>query len=219
MASPRFVFVVGAVTAAAVLAGTFGTTTVAADTSPVLLLIDRDSIAAGLATNGFTTQDVNEELASIGMRDPLPYFRRNSGRAVVLSTGQGANPGWLAPDSVPANWASEPGETDGLSNFLLAGPGLGSPEESGERTRLLAGIRLSGIRGVRLQALRGRTVCAVVFHGDLAEGVTDLTGPTLGIVAFRVTGVSSGETSPTVEAEILDTGQLCLGTLVLPPDS
>lgn len=189
------------------------------DFQPVLLLIDRQSISHGQPPNNFTTQDVNDELAAVGMRDNLPYFRRNKGQTFTLRAGQNQSPGWFALLGAPESWASAPGENDGLTNFVLAGPGLGSAEESGERTRLLRDAGIRRLVSANIEALRGRSICAVVYQGDLTPAATgaDLTGKTLGLVAFKVLNLVSGsEGSLDVEVEILDTADTCQGQLSLP---
>jgi hypothetical protein len=198
------------------------TMTHAQDPQPVLVLIDRDSVAHTQPPNGFTTQDVNEELAAVGMRDALPYFRRNTGQTVTLRTGVGDNAGWHTLWNVPASWSSAPDEADGASNYFLAGPGLGSPEESGERARLLRDAGVAGLSAEGVQALQGRTICGIVYQGDLvpAAAAADLSGPTVGVVAFRIDAVTTGvDALPNVEVSILDPVDACQGDLVLPPSA
>lgn len=221
MMSPlhRFGRTTSGMVALAVLVGTLGSFVAADELQPVLLLIDRDSISAIQPPNEFTTQDVNDELAAVGMRDNLPYFRRNGGRTVTLRTSRDQSPGWFALLSAPPSWSSDPGENDGLLNYVLAGPGLGSAEESGDRTRLLRDAGITGLRGANIEALQGRAVCAVVYQGDLTAGPAgaDLSGKTLGLVAFKIIAVlPSGDSSPNVEVQILDAVNVCQGELALP---
>ena len=82
---------------------------------------------------------------------------------MTLPGGQDGNDGWFAIRSAPASWASETGVDDGLQNFLLAGPGLGSPDEDGNGTSLLGGVpNVVALRAAGLIPLIGRTACAVV---------------------------------------------------------
>lgn len=189
------------------------------DFQPVLLLIDRDGISHGQQPNNFTTQDVNDELAAVGMRDSLPYFRRNKGQTLTLTTGSAQSSGWFALLGAPGNWSTGADENDGLANYVLAGPGLGSAEESGERTRLLREAGLRALSADNIEAFRGRSVCAVVYQGDLTPKAAgaDLSGKTLGLVAFKIMNVIPvSDSSPSVEVEILDPAEVCQGELSLP---
>lgn len=78
------------------------------------------------------------------------------------------------------------------------------------------------MRGANIQALQGRVVCAVVYQGDLSPGPAnaDLSGKTLGLVAFKIISVLSGGDSQTnVEVQILDTVDVCQGEMALPEAS
>ena len=70
----------------------------------------------------------------------------------------------------------------------MAGPGLGSPDDNGDREALLNGVpNVVPIRADGLQMLVGRTVCAIVYSGAITVTSTaNLQGPTLGRIAFSV---------------------------------
>ena len=90
------------------------------------------------------------------MRDELEYFQSHLHALMILTGGQNGSDGWFALKTVPDSWASEPGATDGVENFALAGPGLGSPDESGNRESLLETV--SGV--VPLLATSGQEAIA-----------------------------------------------------------
>ena len=76
-------------------------------------------------------------ISDVGVREELPYFVVRAGQHVTLQGGTADNSAWFALRAVPEAWESEPGAADGLQNFELAGPGLGSPDASEERETLL----------------------------------------------------------------------------------
>lgn len=183
-----------------------------------VLLLDRNAIRANAAPNNFPSVEINATIADIGVRDALPAFNVREGQHLWLPGGTVGHEGWLAFTAVPAPWETAQGENDGLTNFVYAGPGLGSPDGSGNRTSQL-GTRpeVVPLRWTGLQMLAGRTVCAVAFANELprtAAGVT-LSEASLGIAAFSVVGVSGGDatTLPAIEVSVLDTRETCAGVL------
>jgi hypothetical protein len=189
--------------------------------APVLLILDETAIDHGPPPHLIPSEAVNDLIGSVGLREPLPYFGARIGESVTLLGGQEGNDGWFALRRVPAAWASEVGSDDGLQNYFLAGPGLGSPDESGERTALLAGVaNVVPLRAAGLNLLVGRQVCAVIYDEDIAvasgtPSTADLNGVNLGAVAFQVTSVEAAGTEwPNVSVRILDARETCKGTLV-----
>lgn len=182
-----------------------------------VLLLDRNAIQANVAPNHFAAVDINATIADVGVRDALPFFNLREGQRLVLPGGSAAHEGWLAFTAVPSSWSTAEGN-DGLENFVFAGPGLGSPDSNGSRTSLLGmKAEVVPLRADGLQMLTGRSVCAVVFANELprtASGVT-VSGPNLGIVAFKVLQVSGGDAQalPSVELAVLETRQVCAGDL------
>ncbi len=195
-----------------------------AEDAPVVLLLDQhviglaDGNAPGSNVQGpvrFAAADINAAIASIGMRDPLPFFARHAGHDILLPIGSAGHEGWFAPASMPATWMSAPGANDAPQNFWLAGPGLGSPDEAGDRASLLANVpALAPLDALRLQALAGRPICALVYAGEIpwSDGGTSLGGPTLGTVAFSVAGVAD---AAAVSVRILEAGPVCGAALSL----
>ncbi len=56
---------------------------------------------------------------------------------ISLYTGQVGDEGWFALENIPQAWDDAGPTGDGLRNFLVAGPGLGTPDADGDMTRLL----------------------------------------------------------------------------------
>ena len=81
-------------------------------TTAVFLVIDEESIDNENKPNNFSESDVNDNLAEIGLRQTLRFFRDNIGAEIVLYTGQVGDEGWFALKTIPVSWES-------------AGPGLG----------------------------------------------------------------------------------------------
>ena len=116
----------------------------------------------------------------------------------------------------PAPWASEDGLDDGLENFFVAGAGLGSLDESGNRVTLLGRVPdVVALRWAGIGLLVGRQVCAVVYAGEIESGAaTDLGGANLGVVAFDVTSVDAAAVDwPNVTVQVLDARETCSGVL------
>ena len=183
---------------------------------PVLLVLDETAIDHGPPPHLIPVDAVNDEVSNVGLRDPIPFFSARIGTSVTLPSGLDGNDGWFALRTVPASWASEPGSDDGLQNFLLAGAGLGSPDDDGNRASLLANVPdVVALRAAGLSQLVGRSVCAIVYDGDIVvtpgtPSTADLTGINLGVVAFQVTSVdAAGGDSPAVTIQILNVRDTC----------
>ena len=207
-------FVWGGVITAATLAVASPAT---AQDSATVLLLDRNAIQANLAPNFMPAVDINVNIADVGVRDALPFFNIRPGQQLTLPGGTTGHEGWFAIAAVPAPWVPN-ADTDGLENFLYAGPGLGSPDATGSRITLL-GTRpeVVPLGPSGLQQLAGRTICAVAYSGELPRstaGVT-LSGPTLGILAYSVDAVAGGggSTLPSVVVTVRETRQVCGGAL------
>jgi hypothetical protein len=208
----KFVWGLAVTTAALLLAAP-----IHAQEPVTVLLLDRNAIQANVAPNHFPAVDVNAAIADVGVRDALPFFNLREGQRLVLPGGSAGHEGWLAFTAVPSSWSTTEGN-DGLENFVYAGPGLGSPDSTGSRTTLLGTkTEVVPLRAEGLRMLTGRTVCAVAFANELprsASGVT-VSGPNLGIVAFRVQGLLGDDAAalPSVELTVLETRQVCAGDL------
>ena len=189
--------------------------------APVLLVIDKDSIEFGVQQYQVPPDALNDLIASVGVRDPLPFFAANVGAQFLLRTGLNGSDSWFAFTRAPIQWESAAGADDALENFVLAGPGLGSPDASGQRTSLLLSIQdLEPVRSDRAALLVGRSVCAVVYNEDLAISESDsrvnLNGANLGMVAFRVSNIfTAGSVWPTLLVETLDVRSTCSETVAV----
>ena len=198
---------------------------------PLALVIDEDSIDNGHPPNFFSDVDVNDDIADIGLRSQLPFFKDNVGFLITLHTGEVGDEGWFALKTIPDSWAGAGPTDDGLLNFvgLLSepaphdvGPGLGS---GGDSEALLDKIPdVTPLRATGLAQLEGETVCAVVFDSDISINYDplygSLKGANLGTVAFDVVGVrartdGSSGSLPEVDIEILDAECVCEGELLL----
>ena len=101
-------------------------------TAPVFLVIDEESIDNGNEPNNFSETDVNDQLARVGQRQQLAYFKNNVGKTITLYTGQVGDEGWHALKTIPNNWKSAGPTANGTKNFLQAGPGLGGGTDDRE---------------------------------------------------------------------------------------
>lgn len=160
--------------------------------SAVLLVIDEESIDNGTPPNNFSAVDVNDQLADVGLRESLKFFRENVGKTINLYTGEVGDEGWHALKTIPATWKNTGPTSNGTQNFLAAGPGLGGGND--DREVLLDKIPdVTPLRATGLKMLIGQTVLAVVYDGDISTNYSPLTGnlmgANLGIVAFDVLDV------------------------------
>ena len=182
---------------------------------PLLMVIDKDSIEFGVQQYQVPPDALNDLIASVGVRDPLPFFSANVGQLFVLRSGVNGSDSWFAFQRAPIMWESHAGENDALENFALAGPGLGSPDSMGQRASLLSDIEdVVPVRIDRASLLAGKRICAVVYDQDLAMAADgsriDLQGPNLGMVAFRVSAIMNADaTWPGFLVETLDVRSTC----------
>lgn len=184
----------------------------------ILLVIDEESIDNGNEPNGFSDVDVNDQMAELGVRDQLRYFRNNVGRTVDLYTGEVGDEGWHALKTIPGSWRSAGPTDNGAMNYILAGPGLGSPDRDDDREAYLDKIpHVTPLRAAGLTMLIGQTVLAVVYDSDVSINYSPLNGSlkgaSLGLVALRVVDVRErrdGSTGslPRVTVEILDSDEI-----------
>jgi len=211
-----------------------------------VLVIDEDSIdndgpyyIGGTPVNfggeefKFIDIEVNDDIAEIGVRDPLPFFSDDpelghAGEIITLLTGQMGDEAWFALKTIPASWDDAGPTADGASNFFAAGPGLGTEDGDGNRETLLDKIPdVTPLRAEGLHNLIGQNVCAVVYDSDVSINYDpingSLKGANYGIVAFKVISVTavagldgfSDSSLPEVEIEILDAEELFQGELAL----
>jgi hypothetical protein len=181
-------------------------------TESVFLVIDEESIDNGNAPNNFSETDVNDDIATVGQRQPLRYFQQNIGRTIDLYSGEVGDEGWHALKTIPSSWISAGPTANGTRNFLLAGPGLGGGNDGPEV--LLDKIpNVTPLRARGLKMLTGKTVLAVVYDGDAGINYGPLSGnlqgANLGIVAFEVVSVrrrtdGSSGSLPIVTVKIVD---------------
>ena len=194
--------------------------------APYFLVIDEDSIDNGSPPNLFSATAVNDQIAQIGLRTLLPAFSgANVGRTIVLHTGQVGDEGWFAPKTIPAAWRTAGQTSDGLRNYLAAGPGLGSRNAKGDREALLDKVPdVTPLRATGLKLLLGRRVCAVVYDSDVSINYGPLNGSlkgdNLGRVALEVVGVTrfdggSSSSLPKLRVRILDADAVCAESLAL----
>ena len=111
------------------------------------------------------------------------------------------------------------------------GPGLGTPDDNGDREALLSDIPdVIPLRATGLKMLEGRQVCALAYDGDIGYNIDggivygSLKGANLGTLAFEVimvTALSDGSDSllPKVDIQILDAEVVCEGALQLFTDA
>ena len=188
----------------------------------VFLVIDEESIDNGNPPNFFSAADVNDNIARIGLRSELPYFASHENQTITLHTGTVGDEGWFAPKTIPTKWGTVGPTPDGLRNYILAGPGLGS---GGNPDRWLDKIPdVTPLRATGLNMLEGACVCALVYDSNISINYGplngNLKGANLGLAAFEVenvtqlTGYSSGSL-PKVEIEIRDAAEVCNGPLTL----
>lgn len=173
------------------------------NSTAVFLLIDEESIDNGNPPNNFSANDVNDQLARIGLRQPLRFFENNVGREIDLFTGQVGDEGWFALRTIPNSWVSTGPTGNGLRNYLTPGPRLGATLPDDDREVLLDKIpNVTPLRAQGLSMLIGQTVYAVVYDSDISINYSPLTGnlqgDNLGVVAFdvlRVTERTDGSSS------------------------
>lgn len=193
--------------------------------APVFLLIDEDSIDNGNPPNDFSANEVNDQLAEVGLRQPLAYFQANQGDTLTLYTGQVGDEGWFALKNIPNAWVNAGPTALGARNYLEAGPGLGSGNPDDDKEVLLDDIPdITPLRATGLKMLEGKTVLAIVYDSELSINYSplkgNLMGANLGIVAFEVLDVqerTDGSTSdlPKVRVILRDAFAVSAGTLYL----
>lgn len=192
-------------------------------TTTVFLLIDEESIDNGNEPNNFSETDVNDQLATIGLRTQLKYFKENAGKTIYLYSGQIGDEGWHAPTTIPMSWKNAGPTNNGLKNYLTPGPGLGGGEDNKEI--LLDKIpNVMPLRATGLTMLKGKTIYAVVYDSDISTNyspiLANLQGANLGTVAFKVLEVEkrtdgSDKSLPKVKIEILNADQVKSNTMYL----
>jgi hypothetical protein len=195
------------------------------NSSVVFLVIDEESIDNGNEPNNFSATDVNDQLATLGLRNQLRFFEQNVGREITLYTGQVGDEGWFALKTIPSSWVSTGPSGNGLRNYIGAGPRLGGPIPDDDREVLLDKIPdVTPLRATGLAMLVGQTVFAVVYDSDISINYSplngNLQGANLGVVAFDVLGVSartngSSSSLPAVRIRIRNAAQVLANDLAL----
>lgn len=197
--------------------------TSAATAESILLVIDEESIDNGNPPNNFSETAVNDQIARVGQRQTLRYFRDNIGKTISLFTGEVGDEGWFALKTIPSSWISAGPTRTGARNFLQAGPGLGGGTD--DKEVLLDKIpNVTPLRARGLKMLTGRTILAVVYDGDVSINYGplngNLQGENLGLVALEVVDVqkrTDGSTGslPRVRVKIVDVSKASAATLKL----
>lgn len=233
--SARRLALCAAVLGATVAAATATTAMGGAEYGYGFIVIDEDSIDNGNPPNFFSARAVNDDIAEIGRRNPLPAFSGSKvGSVITLHTGEVGDEGWFAPKKIPSSWNRAGPTSNGLRNFLGdnrrsfphdVGPGLGTKNSNGDREALLDKIpRVTPLRATGLRMLVGKYLCAVVWDSDISMNYGPLNGSlkgaNLGTVAFKVLSVSplfgfSSGSLPKVKVQILDPKKACNGSLFL----
>jgi hypothetical protein len=177
----------------------------------VLLVIDEESIENGNAPNNFSDKQVNDDIASIGLRATLPYFKSNIGKTINLYTGEVGDEGWFAIKTIPSSWSGAGPYLQGARNYVYAGPGLGGgndPERFLDKIPDVTPLRARG-----LAMLTGQKIFAIVYDSDVSINYSPLNGSlkgaNLGWVALEVERVTkrtdgSSGSLPVVQVRILD---------------
>lgn len=189
----------------------------------IFLILDEESIDNGNLPNNFSASDVNDPLAKVGERSQLSFFQKNIGKTIELYTGQVGDEGWHAVKTIPNSWISAGPTNKGLLNLLAPGPGLGGGKENKEI--LLDKIPgITPLRATGLSMLKGNTILALVYDGNISVNYDPLTGnlqgSTLGIVAFEVIDVverrdASSSSLPKVKLKISDANAVAALPLLL----
>lgn len=151
----------------------------------VFIVIDEESIYKDEKPNYFKDRDINDDIAEVGLRKPLPYFVNNVGKQIWLYTGQVGDEGWFAPKFIPDSWKSVGPTTNGTLNFFA---GMNKSEDLLDKIPNVTPLRATG-----LTMLKGATIYAVVYKSDVSINYSPLNGSlkgaTLGVVALKVLDV------------------------------
>lgn len=181
----------------------------------LLLVIDEESIDNGNKPNNFSDRDVNDNIAAIGQRAQLRYFKNNIGKSIVLYSGEVGDEGWHALKTIPDSWRKAGPTPNGAANFVAAGPGLGGGNDKEKWLDKIPGV--TPLRATGLRMLVGQTILAVVYDSDVSINYGPLNGSlkgeNLGLVALQVTRVTrrtdgSSGSLPAVTVKILDADQI-----------
>ena len=162
---------------------------------------------------------VNDSIADKGVRAALPI---PVGTVMDLPAGEVGDEGWfvLKESSILPSWDAAGPTADGLQNYLVPGPGLGSGNDP---EALLDEIPdVTPLRSAGLDLLPDRTVCALVYKSDISinygplEG--NLQGANRGLIGFDVVAIgppSGSSELPELTVEIVDVAESCDEELTL----
>jgi len=203
-----------------------------------LLVIDKDGIDDKKPPNFFSDTQVNDDVAALGVRAQLRFFRDQVGQTITLPAGAVGDEGWFALKTIPASWAQAGGAAGFVGNPAAnpedpapqgTGPGLGAPDATGDPDSLLKNVpNVTPLGATALGNLIGRQVCAVVYDHQVGidpdQRTGDLRGANLGTVAFQVVALApSGDASslslPSVQVRIRDARTTCRGPFALLTDA
>ena len=116
---------------------------------------DIEALADGMGVD--PGELVNEGIADVGVRAVIDI---PVGTTLTLPAGQVGDEGWFALKTILDSWADAEPTADGLTNYILAGPGLGTgddPEALLDKIPDVTPLRTAG-----LGLLLDKTVCALV---------------------------------------------------------
>ena len=89
----------------------------AQDQPPVLLVLGQAAIDQGPPPHLIPTGTANDQIASVGLRQAIPYSAARIGGSVTLPGGGGGADGWFALRSVPSWWVSKRIVTEMIPQF------------------------------------------------------------------------------------------------------
>ena len=181
---------------------------------------------------------VNDDVADIGVRAQLRFFRDHVGQTITLPAGQVGDEGWFALKTIPESWAQAGGMAGYVGNPGAnpedppphgTGPGLGAPDANGDRDSLLKMVpNVTPLRATALRNLIGREACAIVYDHQVSinydQRTGNLRGANLGTVAFQVVSLTaptdaSPSSLPNVAVRIRDARTVWKGPLALLTDA
>ncbi len=188
------------------------------------LIVDEDSIDNGTKSieaisfnppfcgGGNPSVCVNDDIANPGVRTLL--FTRPTDvtplTGLVLPTGQVGDEGLFRFTNPDPQMSEQNGATFTTQEFFAA-TGMAADENNLDK---IAGTVPLGQADI--EALTGKTVCAVVYDSDISvdrgKGQASLKGATMGVTAFKVTAVTpnpaGGSYLPDITVDLLPSAQV-----------
>ncbi len=131
------------------------------------------------------------------MRDELPI---PVGTTLTLPAGEVGDEGWFALKTIPDSWADAGPTDDGLRNYILAGPGLGTGDDPEVLLDKISDVTPLRTAGLTLLAEDMTTVCALVYKSDISINYDpldgNLQGANRGLIAFDVIAIGGRPVVP-----------------------